>query len=144
MRILVNYDGNSDECIKAAFKYFGDRVTDLLIHTAVPPVPYCSAMEILMCDPSYAEEIDQKYYKQKSLDKQIECELFYPEISIESILSNGFSTSSILSSCKEKDPDLLILCRGEKSFNIIGLCDDRWGIVRKRCQKPILEIKKSS
>jgi len=141
LRILVNYDGQSDDCIKAAFIYFGDRLNDLYIHTAVPHLPYCSALETFFYDPSYAEEKYQEYYQQKSSDKQKECAMNYPKVSVETILSRGSYGLNILSTCKEKDPDLLILCRSNKSFNMFGSGDD-WGIVRTRCYKPILELKK--
>jgi hypothetical protein len=49
---------------------------------------------------------------------------------------------NILTACKDMDPDLVILCRGNGSLNVFGFSDDDWAIVRKRCYKLIFEIKK--
>ena len=49
---------------------------------------------------------------------------------------------NILTACKDMDPDLVILCRGNGSLSVFGFSDDDWAIVRKRCYKPLLEFKK--
>ena len=142
MKILVNYDGHSDDCIDAAFNFFADELTELLIHTTIPPSPYCSALEMCWYDPSYTEIIDQDYYTKKTFDKHKEIQANHPEISVKPVLLRATPAHGIVSACKNNNPDLLILDRGNRMFNIFGIGSDVWSQVRNECHKPLLEIKK--
>lgn len=144
LRILANYDGvsNSDQCIVNAFNFFGEKITELVIHTTIPYVLYCLALETCMYDPSYVEKIDQDHYTNRCLDKQKEIQVKHPELTIKPVISRGSPALGILMACREHDPDLIILDRGDRRPNILGLFNDRWTQVRKNCQKPLLEVKR--
>jgi len=97
-------------------------------------------METCMYDPSYAEKIDQEYYTNKCLNKQKEVLLKHPDVLTKTIISRGPPALGILIACREHDPDLIILEKGNKRHNIFDLFDDRWNMVRKKCAKPLLEV----
>ena len=146
MRIIVNYDGvsNSDQYIVNAFNFFGEKITELMIHTAIPYVSCYSSLEFGMGDPSYVEEIDQAYFTSKCLDKQKEIQVKYPKIVIEPVISRGTPAFGILTACRAHDPDLVILDQSDERFGIFGLSNDRWAQVRKNCQKPLLVVKRGA
>jgi len=144
LRILVNYDGvsNSDQCIVNAFNFFGEKITELVIHTAIPYVPYCSAMALYMYDPRYAEKIDQDYYTNKCLGKQKEIQEKHPDLTIKHVISRGTPAPGILTTCREYRPDLIVLDQGDRRLKILGLFNDRWAQVQKNCQKPLFLVKR--
>lgn len=141
MRILVNYDGHSDQGITAAFTFLGSKISELIIHTTIPYVPYCSVLEICIYDPSYAEQIDRAYYAEKVNEKQRKLLLENPGLSIKTLISRGYPDIRILKACKENDPDLVVLDHGHRGFNILN---NEWGLVRRRCEVPLLEVKRRS
>lgn len=60
----------------------------------------------------------------------------------EPVLLRASPAYGILSACKNNDPDLLILDRGNRRFTVFGLGSDVWSQVRRGCHKPLLELKK--
>lgn len=50
----------------------------------------------------------------------------------------------VLTACIEHDPELIMLDQGDRRLNILEMDDDRWALVRKKCKKPLLELKKRS
>jgi len=60
----------------------------------------------------------------------------------EPVLFRVSPAYGILSACKNNDPDLLILNRDNRMFNVFGLGSDVWSQFRRECHKPLLELKK--
>ena len=50
----------------------------------------------------------------------------------------------VLAACIEHDTELIMLDQDDRRLDILEMCNDRWALVRKKCIKPLLELKKRS